>query len=364
MLRLMARQRNKMAADRFTVKHTPAQRLALVILMMQGVHKSQVCEAAGCAERTLLFWRERYEAGHLRADVEETKAALAAYQAALGCALVPPPSFSFAPATTKTPEQVVDLGTLQEVMQHGVAPRVATPAGDVVEVQPNPAEPAGLRRAEPATPARTQAGQRLEPARLEPAGERGADPHPRRAGKVQGSLAFGRAAPDAETLMQGPPPPAPQATPSEVAALVEDDGQGSYGAALPTEFVRHTGHQDGLDVLQSYSSSVVFRLMQIGEALASNKRLPAWQLQQLRGAADIFKHLSSMITPKTKPVAYAAPARASAARKDRGEVLFALGELLERANTSKDVEAIEGLVHRIQAGEITFGDGGDDEPVQ
>jgi hypothetical protein len=149
-----------------------------------------------------------------------------------------------------------------------------------------------------------------------------------------------------------------------VAALVEDDGQGSYGAALPTEFVRHTGHQDGLDVLQSYSSSVVFRLMQIGEALASNKRLPAWQLQQLRGAADIFKHLSSMITPKTKPVAYAAPARASAARKDRGEVLFALGELLERANTSKDVEAIEGLVHRIQAGEITFGDGGDDEPVQ
>lgn len=300
-----------MAADRFAIRHTAAQRLALVILLMQGVPKGQICEAAGCAERTLLFWREKFSGGVLYADPEETKAALAEYQALIGCAVLPPPSFVFTPAPTDAPKEIVNLGTLQDVMQHGMAPRVAT--------QPSGADP------EPHASS-------LAP---EPA------PSLRQAGKRQGSLPFGK--------------------PADAPSSEDEEGR---VLALPTDVARHTGHQDGLDVLQQYTSSVVWRLIQIGEAFASSKRLPTWQFQQLRAASDIFKHLSTLGTPKTKAVPYTTPARASAARKDRGEALFALGELLERANTPKDVEAIEALVKRVQSGEINFDSGDDGEPVQ
>lgn len=309
--------------ERFSVKHTDAQRVALAILRRHGWTWGALAEVSGAAERTVQHWYARHEAGTLRSTTDKIREALEAYQVASPAALSLP-SFTFAQDANE-PAQVVDLGGAADLLHH--AGRALPPA---------PSAP-------PLAPVQAQDGA--------PQGSLSSKPSkPRRAGKVQGSL-FGAAPSPTPASSSAPSSPLPPSL-----GLGEDES-----AELPVEVPAHVQHIDGQEVLQSYSALVIWRLMQIGEVMASSRRLPAWQLQQLRGATDVFKHLSSMTTPRIKPVAYEAPRAAAHAKRGQGEVLFALGELVERAENPKDLEAIEHLVRRVRSGEISLDAGGEDD---
>jgi len=296
-------------------QHTAAQKIAAVRLWQTGMPIELVAASSGAAARTIQYWAERMEIGKLQAPDKEIRDE-ARILAARVC----------------VPDGVEIPQINYEALTTPAVPQVAV-------LQPAPSAWGGE---EPRTHARKPDldGAQLAAHASNPTLDK-QDALPTQGAPLEPPLSSADA----------------QMVAGMVAGLLGADEDARALDPAPSDLT-----PDVQQTASAFGSLAVWNLVALGRVMSGTQRIPAWQFQQFKLAASIWSQLANLAAPKPKAVAYVPPVAAHAAAPQRGEILMALNELVDKVDNDKELAVLEGLIRKVASGEVSVGAA--PEPVQ